>query len=193
MQAIPIPSAISPPATAADVRHSAAVLWSGGTSYRVTDPKSGKSVRLDVASQGGRTRLRLTTPTLVIWLGNTTTSATPTFVCVQVGKASPTCNPPATTKSTAQAVILEATRPLLVYSSLIAPGALKNTKVSTTHEVGYPVGCIQGRSKNGLGTVRLCTTRDGLLTEVDYKGVRVQAIGVTPQVTAADLAKPKSP
>jgi len=190
MQAIPIPRAISAPSTPADVRHSAAVLWSGGTSYRVTDPSSGRSVQLDVASSGGRTRLRLTTPTLVIWLGNVATQAKPTFVCVQIGKKSPTCNPPASTRTTAQAVILEATRPLLVYSSLIAPGALKDTRVSTTHEVGYPVGCIQGKSKNGLGNVRLCTTRDGLLTEVDYKGVRVQAIGVSPEITSADLAKP---
>ncbi len=54
MHAIPIPRAITAPATPAEVRTAAAVLWSGGTSYRVTDPKSGNSVRLDVASQGGR-------------------------------------------------------------------------------------------------------------------------------------------
>jgi hypothetical protein len=190
MHAVPIPRAISAPSTAADVRHAAAVLWSGGTSYRVTDPKSGRSVRLDVASSGGRTRLRLTTPTLVIWLGNSSTSTKPTFVCVQVPPGKASCNPPASTKTTAQAVILEATRPLLVYSTLIAPGALKGASVRTTHEAGYPVGCIQGHSTSGLGTVRLCTTRDGLLTEVDYKGVRVQAIGVSPVVTAADLARP---
>jgi hypothetical protein len=190
MHAIPIPRAISAPQTPAEVRTAAAVLWSGGTSYRVTDPTSGRSVRLDVASQGGRTRLRLTTPTLVIWLGNSSTQATPTFVCVQVPPGDPTCNPPATTKSTAQAVILEATRPLLVFKSLIAKATLKGAKVKTTVEAGYPVGCIQGTSKSGLGNVRLCTTRDGLLTEVDYKGVRVHAIGVSPVVSAADLAKP---
>jgi hypothetical protein len=191
MQAVPIPRAISAPSTPADVRHAAAVLWSGGTSYLVINAKTGESVRLDVASAGGRTRLRLTTPSLVIWLGNDSTSTKPTFVCVKVGTAKTSCNPPATTKSTAQSVILDATRPLLAYSTLIAPGALKGAKVRTTHEAGYPVGCIEGRStKAALGTVRLCTTRDGLLTEVDYKGVRVEAIGVSPVITAADLAKP---
>ncbi|MEO9173988.1 MAG: hypothetical protein ABI317_00645 [Gaiellales bacterium] len=190
MYAVPIPKAISAPSTPADVRHAAAVLWSGGTSYRVTDPKSGRSVQLDVASAGGRTRLQLTTSSIVIWLGNDSTSTKPTFVCVKIPPGKTSCNPPAATKSTAQDLILAATRPLLVYSSLIAPGALTGAKVRTTHEAGYPVGCIQGRSKAGLGTVRLCTTRDGLLTEVDYKGVRVQAIGVSPVVTAADLARP---
>lgn len=190
MHAVPLPRAISAPATAAEVRTAAAVLWSGGTSYRVTDPSSGRSVRLDVASLGGRTRLRLTTPTLMIWLGSNASSTAPSFVCVRVPPGKTTCNPPATTKSTAQAAILEATRPLLVYSTLIAKGALAAPKVSTTHEAGYPVGCIQGRSKAGLGAVRLCTTRDGLLTEVDYKGVRVQALSVDPAITAADLARP---
>jgi hypothetical protein len=191
MYAVPIPNAISAPSTPADVRHAAAVLWSGGTSYRVTDPKSGRSVRLDVASSGGRTRLQLTTPALVIWLGNDSTSTKPTFVCVKIPPAAKaSCNPPASTKTTAQELILEATKPLLVYSSLIAPKALADAKVRTTHEAGYPVGCIEGHSKAGLGDVRLCTTRDGLLTEVDYKGVRVQAIGVSPVVTAADLARP---
>jgi hypothetical protein len=190
MDAVPIPNAISAPSTPADVRHAAAVLWSGGTSYRVTDPKSGRSVRLDVASQGGRTRLQLTTRTIVIWLGNDSTSTKPTFVCVKIPPAKASCNPPTSTKNTAQELILEATKPLLVYSSLIAPSALKDAKVRTTHEAGYPVGCIEGRSKAGLGAVRLCTTRDGLLTEVDYKGVHVQAIGVNPVVTAAELARP---
>ncbi len=64
-----------------------------------------------------------------------------------------------------------ATRPLLQYAQLIAPGALTDEHVQVTTEAGYPVGCLQGKSKSGLGHVRLCTTRDGLLTEVDYKGV----------------------
>ena len=59
-----------------------------------------------------------------------------------------------------------------------------------TNDLGYPVGCLQGRSTAGFGAVRLCTTRDGLLTEVSYKGVRVQALSVKPEITAADLAKP---
>ena len=64
-----------------------------------------------------------------------------------------------------------ATRPLLQYAQLIAPGTLTGEHVQVTTEAGYPVGCLQGKSKSGLGHVRLCTTRDGLLTEVDYKGV----------------------
>ena len=190
MHAIPLPRAISAPTTAAEVRTAAAVLWSGGTSYKVTDPRSGRSVRLDVASSGGRTRLQMTTPTLVIWLGSTSTATTPSFVCVRVPPTKTTCNPTAAEKTTAQAAILEATRPLLVYSTLIAKGALKGPTVRTTHEAGYPVGCIEGKSTAGLGAVRLCTTRDGLLTEVDYKGIRVQATSVNPIVTAADLARP---
>jgi hypothetical protein len=190
MHAIPIPRAITAPSTAAEVRSSAGVLWSGGTSYRVTDPTSGRSVRLDVASLGGRTRLRMTTPTLVIWLGSTAAASTPSFVCVRVPPGKATCDASAAEKSSAQAAILEATRPLLVYSTLIAKGALSTPKVKTTLEAGYPVGCIEGTSTAGLGAVRLCTTRDGLLTEVDYKGVRVQATAVDPTVTAADLARP---
>ena len=190
MHAVPVPRAITAPATAAEVRTSAAVLWSGGTSYRVTDPTSGQSVRLDVASLGGRTRLMMTTPTLVIWLGSTSTAAKPSFVCVKVPPAQTTCNPSAAEKTTAQEAILEATRPLLVYSTLIAKGALAGPTVRTALEAGYPVGCIEGMSTAGLGSVRLCTTRDGLLTEVDYKGVRVQATSVHPVVTAADLARP---
>jgi hypothetical protein len=190
MHAVPIPRAISAPTTAAEVRSAAAVLWSGGTSYRVTDPTSGRSVRLDVASLGGRTRLRMVTPAVEIWLGSTSTASTPSFVCVRVPPGKASCNPSAAEKTTAQATILEATRPLLVYSTLIAKGALSGPKVRTTHEAGYPVGCIEGKSTAGLGAVRLCTTRDGLLTEVDYKGVRVQATAVDPVVTAADLARP---
>jgi hypothetical protein len=190
MHAIPVPLAITAPATPAEVRTAAAVLWSGGTSYRVTDPNSGKSVRLDVASANGRTRLRMTTPQLVIWLGSTATSSSPAFVCVRVPPQNVTCDPPAAERSNAQDAILEATKPLLQYASLIAKGALKGEKVETTSELGYPVGCIRGRSTAGLGNVRLCTTRDGLLTEVEYKGVRVQATTVSPTVTESDLAKP---
>jgi hypothetical protein len=190
MHAVPTPRAISAPSTAAEVRHAAAVLWSGAAAYRVTDPKSGRSVRLDVASSNGRTRLRLTTPSLRIWLGSTTTAATPSFVCVQVPPASPSCNQSTTARQTAQAVILEATKPLLAYTSLIAPGALSAPRVSVKTDAGYPVGCIQGRSKLGLGSVLLCTTRDGLLTEIAYKGVRVRAISVAPVVKASDLSRP---
>jgi hypothetical protein len=190
MHAIPVPLAITAPATAAEIRKAAAVLWSGGTSYRVTDPNSGKSVRLDVASANGRTRLRMTTPTLTIWLGSSSTSSTPAFVCVQVPPQNATCDAPSQERTTAQAAILEATKPLLQYAALIAKGALRNPKVETTREAGYPVGCIHGRSTAGLGNVRLCTTRDGLLTEVDYKGVRVQATSVTPTISSSDLAKP---
>jgi hypothetical protein len=190
MHAIPVPLAISAPATAAEVRKAAAVLWSGGTSYLVTDPNSGKSVRLDVASANGRTRLRMTTPMLTIWLGSTSTSSSPAFVCVRVPPQNATCNPPTAERNDAQAAILEATKPLLQYAALIAKGALKGPKVETKTEAGYPVGCIHGTSTAGLGNVRLCTTRDGLLTEVDYKGVRVQATAVTTTVSASDLAKP---
>ena len=83
-----------------------------------------------------------------------------------------------------------ATRPLLQYAQLIAPGALTGEQVQVTTEAGYPVGCLQGKSKSGLGRVRLCTTRDGLLTEVDYKGVRIQAVSVKTAVTSSDLAPP---
>jgi hypothetical protein len=190
MIAAPPPKAVSAPSTPAEVRTAAAVLWSGGTAYRVTDPSSGRSVRLDVASGGGRTRLRLTTPNLIIWLGGTSKSPTPTFVCVQVPPGRATCNPPASTRTTAQEAILVATRPLLEYSTLIAPGALRGPRVRVTMEVGYPVGCLQGKSKSGLGQVRLCTTRDGLLTEVSYKGVKIEAMSVKIAITANDLAPP---
>ena len=83
-----------------------------------------------------------------------------------------------------------ATRPLLQYAQLIAPGTLTDEHVQVTTEAGYPVGCLQGKSKSGLGHVRLCTTRDGLLTEVDYKGARIQAISVKTAVTSSDLAPP---
>ena len=158
--------------------------------YRVTDPTSGRSVRLDVASDGVRQRLRLQTPRLVIWLGGSSKSPTPTFVCVQIPPARPSCNPPAATKTTAQEAILVATRPLLQYAQLIAPGTLTDEHVQVTTEAGYPVGCLQGKSKSGLGHVRLCTTRDGLLTEVDYKAARIQAISVKTAVTSSDLAPP---
>jgi hypothetical protein len=190
MYAVPPPKAVSAPRTPAEVRKAAAVLWSGGTSYRVTDPASGRSVRLDVASSGGVTRLRLATPTLVIWLGGSSKSATPTFVCVQVPPAKPSCNPPSATRTTAQEAILVATRPLLEYAQLIAPGALKRERVHVTYEAGYPVGCLQGTSRAGLGQVQLCTTRDGLLTEVSYKGVKIQAISVKTVITSSDLARP---
>ena len=190
MYAVPPPKAVSAPRTPAEVRKAAAVLWSGGTRYRVTDPTSGRSVRLDVASDGVRQRLRLQTPRLVIWLGGSSKSPTPTFVCVQIPPARPSCNPPAATKTTAQEAILVATRPLLQYAQLIAPGTLTDEHVQVTTEAGYPVGCLQGKSKSGLGHVRLCTTRDGLLTEVDYKGARIQAISVKTAVTSSDLAPP---
>ena len=190
MYAVPPPKAVSAPRTPAEVRTAAAVLWSGGTRYRVTDPTSGRSVRLDVASDGVRQRLRLQTPRLVIWLGGSSKSPTPTFVCVQIPPARPSCNPPAATKTTAQEAILVATRPLLQYAQLIAPGTLTDEHVQVTTEAGYPVGCLQGKSKSGLGHVRLCTTRDGLLTEVDYKGARIQAISVKTAVTSSDLAPP---
>jgi hypothetical protein len=190
MHAVPPPKAVSAPRTPAEVRKAAAVLWNGGTRYRVTDPTSGRSVRLDVASDGVRTRLRLQTPTLVIWLGGSSKTPKPTFVCVQILPGRPSCNPPAATKTTAQEAILVATRPLLQYAQLIAPGALAREQVQVTTEAGYPVGCLQGTSKSGLGRVRLCTTRDGLLTEVDYKGVRVQAVSVKTAVTTSDLAPP---
>ena len=190
MYAVPPPKAVSAPRTPAEVRKAAAVLWSGGTRYRVTDPTSGRSVRLDVASDGVRQRLRLQTPRLVIWLGGSSKSPTPTFVCVQIPPARPSCNPPAATKTTAQEAILVATRPLLQYAQLIAPGTLTDEHVQVTTEAGYPVGCLQGKSKSGLGHVRLCTTRDGLLTEVDYKAARIQAISVKTAVTSSDLAPP---
>ena len=190
MYAVPPPKAVSAPRTPAEVRTAAAVLWSGGTRYRVTDPTSGRSVRLDVASDGVRQRLRLQTPRLVIWLGGSSKSPTPTFVCVQIPPARPSCDPPAATKTTAQEAILVATRPLLQYAQLIAPGTLTDEHVQVTTEAGYPVGCLQGKSKSGLGHVRLCTTRDGLLTEVDYKGARIQAISVKTAVTSSDLAPP---
>jgi hypothetical protein len=190
MYAVPPPKAVSAPRTPAEVRKAAAVLWSGGTRYRVTDPTSGRSVRLDVASNGVRQRLRLQTPRLVIWLGGSSKSPTPTFVCVQIPPARPSCDPPAATKTTAQEAILVATRPLLQYAQLIAPGTLTDEHVQVTTEAGYPVGCLQGKSKSGLGHVRLCTTRDGLLTEVDYKGARIQAISVKTAVTSSDLAPP---
>jgi len=190
MYAVPPPKAVSAPRTPAEVRKAAAVLWSGGTRYRVTDPTSGRSVRLDVASDGVRQRLRLQTPRLVIWLGGSSKSPTPTFVCVQIPPARPSCDPPAATKTTAQEAILVATRPLLQYAHLIAPGTLTDEHVQVTTEAGYPVGCLQGKSKSGLGHVRLCTTRDGLLTEVDYKGARIQAISVKTAVTSSDLAPP---
>ena len=190
MYAVPPPKAVSAPRTPAEVRKAAAVLWSGGTRYRVTDPTSGRSVRLDVASNGVRQRLRLQTPRLVIWLGGSSKSPTPTFVCVQIPPARPSCDPPAATKTTAQEAILVATRPLLQYAQLIAPGTLADERVQVTTEAGYPVGCLQGKSRSGLGHVRLCTTRDGLLTEVDYKGARIQAISVKTAVTSSDLAPP---
>jgi hypothetical protein len=190
MLAVAPPVAVSAPSTPAQVRHAAAVLWTGGTAYRLTDPVSHRSARLDVASQGGRTRLQLTTGSLVIWLGGIETSATPTFVCIQSPPAAPSCNPPKATRTTAQEAILEATRPLIEYSKVIAPKTLSDAHVLVTNEVGYPVGCLQGRSTAGFGAVRLCTTRDGLLTEVSYKGVKVQALSVKPEITAADLARP---
>jgi hypothetical protein len=183
MLAVAPPVAISAPSTPAQVRHSAAVLWTGGTSYRLTEPASKRSALLTVASYGGRTRLQLTTGQLVIWLGGIESSANPTFVCVQVPPAKPSCDPPQATRTTAQQAILE-------YGKLIAPKALSGERVRVTNEVGYPVGCLLGRSTTGFGAVRLCTTRDGLLTEVSYKGVRVQALSVKPEITAADLAKP---
>jgi hypothetical protein len=190
MLAVAPPVAISAPSTPAEVRRSAAVLWTGGTSYRLTEPTSKRSALLTVASYGGRTRLQLTTGQLVIWLGGIESSANPTFVCVQVPPAKPTCDPPKATRTTAQQAILEATRPLIEYGKLIAPKALSGERVRVTNEVGYPVGCLLGRSTTGFGAVRLCTTRDGLLTEVSYKGVRVLALSVKPEITAADLAKP---
>jgi hypothetical protein len=190
MFAVAPPVAVSAPNTPAQVRHAAAVLWTGGTSYRLSEPASKRSALLTVASFGGRTRLQLDTGQLVIWLGGRETSTTPTFVCVQVPPAKPSCNPPQSTRTTAQQAILEATRPLIEYGKVIAPKALTHETVRTTNELGFPVGCLQGHSTAGLGTVRLCTTRDGLLTEVSYKGVRVQALAVKPVITAADLAKP---
>jgi hypothetical protein len=190
MFAVAPPQAISAPATPAEVRHSAAVLWSGGTSYRLSDPESKRSALLVVASFGGRTRLQLTTPQLVIWLGGIESSATPTFVCIKVPPEKASCDPPQATRTTAQQAILEATRPLIEYSKLIAPKALSGARVRVTSEVGYPVGCLQGHSTTGLGAVKLCTTRDGLLTEVSYKGVKVLALSVKPVITAADLARP---
>jgi hypothetical protein len=190
MFAVAPPLAVTAPSTPAEVRHSAAVLWTGGTAYRLTDPVSHRSARLDVASFGGRTRLQLTTPSLVIWLGGVETSATPTFVCIQAPPAAPSCNPPKSTRTTAQQAILEATRPLIEYAKLIAPKALSGARVRVTNELGFPVGCLQGHSTAGFGTVRLCTTRDGLLTEVSYKGVKVRATSVKPEITAADLSKP---
>jgi hypothetical protein len=190
MHAVPPPKAVSAPRTPAEVRTAAAVLWNGGTRYRVTDPTSGRSVRLDVASDGVRTRLRLQTPRLVIWLGGSSKTPKPTFVCVQIPPGRPSCDPPAPTKTTAQEAILVATRPLLQYAQLIAPGALTGEQVRVTTEAGFPVGCLQGQSRAGLGHVRLCTTRDGLLTEVDYKGVRIQAVSVKTAITSSDLAPP---
>lgn len=190
MYAVPPPKAVSAPRTPAEVRKAAAVLWSGGTSYLVTNPESGKSVRLDVASSGGLTRLRLQTPMLVIWMGGSSKTPKPTFVCVQVPPGKPTCNPPSATRTTAQEAVLVATRPLLEYAQLIAPETLKKERVHVTHEAGYPVGCLEGTSNAGLGQVQLCTTRDGLLTEVSYKGVRIQAISVKTVLTASDLARP---
>jgi hypothetical protein len=190
MLAVAPPMAVTPPSTPAEVRKAAAVLWSGGTAYRLMDPVSHRVARLDVASYGGRTRLQLTTPTLVIWLGGVETSATPTFVCIQAPPAAPSCNPPKTTRTTAQQAILEATRPLIEYAKLIAPKALSGERVRVTNEAGYPVGCLQGHSTAGFGAVTLCTTRDGLLTEVSYKGVKVTALSVKPEITASDLARP---
>ena len=190
MLAVAPPVAITAPSTPAEVRKAAAVLWSGGTSYRLTDPASGGSALLVVASFGGRTRLLLRTSQIVIWLGGIESQTNPTFVCVQVPPGKPSCNPPKTTRTTAQQAILEATRPLIEYGKLIAPKSLKGAKVLVTNEVGYPVGCLQGHSTAGFGAVRLCTTRDGLLTEVSYKGVRVQALSVKPEITASDLARP---
>lgn len=190
MFAVAPPVAISAPDTPAQVRHAAAVLWSGGTSYRLTDPSSKGSALLTVASFGGRTRLQLKTGQLVIWLGGVETSATPRFVCIQVPPAKASCNPPQSTRITAEQAILAATRPLIEYGKVIAPKALTGEKVSIANDLGFPVGCLQGHSTTGLGTVRLCTTRDGLLTRVSYKGVRVQALSVKIAVTAADLAQP---
>jgi hypothetical protein len=190
MFAVAPPVAVSAPNTPAQVRHSAAVLWTGGTSYRLSEPTTKRSALLTVASFGGRTRLQLNTGQLVIWLGGIETSTTPTFVCIQVPPGKPSCDPPQTTRTTAQQAILEATRPLIEYGKVIAPKALTGEHVRVTNELGFPVGCLQGKSTTGLGAVRLCTTRDGLLTEVSYKGVRVQALSVKPVITAADLAKP---
>jgi hypothetical protein len=190
MHAVPPPNAVSAPRTPAEVRKAAAVIWTGGTNYRVTDPASGRSLLLNVASANGLTRLELTTPTLVIWLGGSSKSTAPTFVCVQIPPSKPSCNPPSTTRTTAQEAVLVATRPLLEYAQLIAPGALKRERVHVTNEAGYPVGCLQGTSKAGLGHVQLCTTRDGLLTEVSYKGVEIRAISVKTAITSSDLARP---
>jgi hypothetical protein len=190
MHAVPPPKAVSAPTTPAQIRVAAAVLWSGGATYRVTDPKTKRSVLLDVAALGGRTRLRLTTPNLVIWLGSSPTSATPTFVCIEVPPTKASCDPPKTTRATVQKAILAATGPLVAYQPLIAKGALKSQKVTVENQAGYPVGCLQGRSTAGFGLVRLCTTRGGLLTEVSLKTVHILALSVRPVVSASDLAKP---
>ncbi len=173
------------------MRHAAAVLWTGGTAYRLTDPVSHRSARLDVASQGGRTRLQLTTGSLVIWLGGIETSATPTFVCIQSPPAAPSCNPPKATRTTAQAGDPRGdAAPDRVLEGDRAEDALGRARAGDERgrvPGGLPAG--HGR-RPGFGAVRLCTTRDGLLTEVSYKGVKVQALSVKPEITAADLARP---
>ena len=153
MFAVAPPLAVTAPSTPAQVRHSAAVLWTGGTAYRLTDPVSHRSARLDVASFGGRTRLQLTTPSLVIWLGGIETSATPTFVCIQAPPAAPSCNPPKPTRTTAQQAILEATRPLIEYSQADrAEGAVGRARAG--HERGrlprrLPAGALDGGVRDG--------------------------------------------
>ena len=123
MLAVAPPKAVTAPSTPAEVRKAAAVLWSGGTRYRVTDPTSGRSARLDVASDRRTPRLQLHDAEARDLARRSSRRPTPTFVCVQVPPARPSCDPPAATKTTAQEAILVATRPLLQYAQLIAPGA----------------------------------------------------------------------
>ena len=143
-----------------------------------------------MASFGGRTRLQLTTPTLVIWLGGSRRRRRRPSCASRRLRRRRRATRRRATRTTAQQAILEATRPLIEYAKLIAPKALSGERVRVTNELGFPVGCLQGHSTAGFGAVRLCTTRDGLLTEVSYKGVKVHALSVKPEITAADLAKP---
>ena len=187
MYAVPPPKAVSAPRTPAEVRKAAAVLWNGGTRYRVTNPTSGRSVRLDVASDGGVTRLRLQTPMLVIWLGGSSKNPTPTFVCVQV--------PPGGRRATRPP---QRRRPPRRRSSCDPPAAPVRAadrpgRSDGRARAGHDRGGLSGRLPAGevevrARSVRLCTTRDGLLTEVDYKGARIQAISVKTAVTSSDLA-----
>jgi hypothetical protein len=190
MHAVPPPKAVSAPSTLAEVRAAAAVLWSGGATYRVTDPKTKESVLLEVSAAGGRTRLRLTTPNLVIWLGSTAKSATPTFICLEVPPSKPECNPTKAARATMQKAVLAATGPLIAYQPLIAKGAISSPRVEVTHQAGYPVGCLLGRSTAGFGQIRLCTTRGGLLTEVSLNTLHIVALSTKAVATADDLAPP---